>query len=94
MISIRPGTAAAVSGSAEPGADYVASETHFAAVAGRIASSLRESPLVLVTGDPPPHSQGLLQALRTATEGRHRVLPISGDCAASIDQLLGTASQR
>lgn len=83
---------AAVSGSAESGADYIGSDTHYVAVAGRIASALRENPLVIVTGDPPPDPDRLLQVLRTMADGRYTVVRVSGGSGTSVDEVFRAAS--
>jgi len=45
--------------------DYIASAAHYECVARRILVALRGSnrPFVLVTGDPPPDPEGVLEAL-------------------------------
>jgi hypothetical protein len=61
----------------EAAADYLASETHYLSVAGRILPALRgEGGFVLVTGDPMPDPQLLSQALRKLADGRYRVIGI------------------
>jgi hypothetical protein len=88
------GTASAPSaggfGAHEIGSDYLATETHYLSVAGRILSALRESAkMVLVTGDQPPDVQLLSQALRKSAEADFIVIPISGGSEAILDQLRG-----
>lgn len=89
MIS-RSAAPAALSGSAVSGADYLASEAHYRAISGRIASTMREHAVVLVLGDPPPDPDRLLHALRATAERQYIFLPSSGECPASIDQLPDT----
>jgi hypothetical protein len=57
--------------------EIVETEVHYLSVAGHIVAALRAGgSFVLVTGDPPAGAQPLSQALRTATESRHRVIDI------------------
>jgi hypothetical protein len=61
----------------EANSDYLATEAHYLALAGRIVGALLGgSGFALLTGDPPASPQLLSQALSKATESRHPVIGI------------------
>jgi hypothetical protein len=67
---------------AESDSDYFATETHYLSLVHRIDASLRtDGSLVLVTGNPPPASDLLIQALRNSTQSRYLVI----DAACCVD---------
>jgi hypothetical protein len=93
VISTASPTSPGAFGVAETGSDYLATETHYLSVAGRTVYALRESAaFVLVTGDPPPDSLLLSQALRRPAELGYTVTPISCGYETTVDQLLRAGS--
>ncbi len=93
VTSTASASSAGAFGAAEIGSDYLATETHYASIAGRIVSALRErATIVLVTGDQPPELRLLAEALRKSAEPDFSVIPISGRSERIVDQLLGAGS--
>lgn len=93
MISTAPAVSASAFGAVERGSDYLATETHYLSVAGRIAPALRErASFVLVAGDPPPDPQLLSQALRRSAELGYTVTPLPCTSETTLDQLLRAGS--
>ena len=64
--------------SAEPVCDYLATETHYLSIAGRICGALRDGSLVLVAGDPPIDPLSLSDALRAAAQLHRAVIGVPG----------------
>jgi hypothetical protein len=77
----------------EANSDYLATEAHYLALAGRIvAALLGGSRFVLLTGDPPGSLQLLSQALSKATESRHPVIGIPCGPELMYDEVMSAAS--
>ena len=90
MIATASAPSADGFGAHEIASDYLATETHYLSIAGRILSALRESAkMVLLTGEQPPDVQRLSEALRKSAEADFIVIPISGGSETILDQLCG-----
>jgi hypothetical protein len=78
---------------AESDSDYFATETHCLSLVNRIDGALRAGGrLVLVTGDPPPAPQLLIQVLPEATESHYAVVDIACHANLTSEELSLAAS--